>query len=143
MAFAAGQGSRIPRQAQIIEAHIVEKVEAFANFLQDATGNLVLLLRKLFVDAGEPHICFLDRELRHLTDMTIADADGECFRLQAKTCAGFTVCDVLKFFDFLAGPGAVGLSPATVEVGDHPLKGFLGFVRPQAIVIGESDDVIA
>ena len=46
LAFAARQRAGIARQGEVVEADIIQKFQPFADFLQDATGDFVLLVRQ-------------------------------------------------------------------------------------------------
>ena len=75
--------------------------------------------------------------------MRAADLDAQRLGLEAEAVAGRTrdVGEVLRHL--LAGPVALGLLPAPLQVGDDAFERLLGFVRAHAVVVDEADGVLA
>ena len=88
LALAARQGAGRTRQRQVLKADVVEEAQAFANFLQDADADFVLLGGEMVRQGREPRTRLADRHLGDLTDMQAGDLHGERFRLQAVAVAG-------------------------------------------------------
>ena len=83
LAFAAGERARRARQGEIVEAHIVEEEQPFADFLQDARGDRHLFLGEGFLNALEPLAGGADRFFARLRNRQPADFHGERFGLQS------------------------------------------------------------
>jgi hypothetical protein len=47
LAFAAREGPGVAAEREVFEAHVVQETQAFADFLEDRAGDLVLLLAEL------------------------------------------------------------------------------------------------
>ena len=56
LALAAGERAGIARQRQVVEADVVQEVQALADLLQDAAGDLVLLRGERRGELGEPGV---------------------------------------------------------------------------------------
>ena len=69
LAFTTGQRAGIARQRQIVEADIVEELQALANFLEDAGGNFALLVIEAAIHVAEPCVGLADRHFRDLADV--------------------------------------------------------------------------
>ena len=54
---------------EIFQPHIVEELQARADFLEDARGDLLLLFGQVLVEVAEPGVGLLDRLLADLADM--------------------------------------------------------------------------
>ena len=60
LALAAGQGGRGARQAEVVQADIVEEAQAVGDFLQDAAADLHLFVGQFAVEGGEPFVGVFD-----------------------------------------------------------------------------------
>ena len=72
LALAARQRAGAARQRQIFEADIDQELEPLADFLQDADGDLHLLLGEVLRQRGEPLAGALDRHLGDVADVLVA-----------------------------------------------------------------------
>src|SRR6266508_1300714 len=75
--------------------------------------------------------------------MKPADPDRQRLRFQAIALAGFARVVRLVAGQLLAHPLRVGLAPAPLDIADDTLEGLPGLVGPQAVVIDESDLLLA
>ena len=66
LALAARQRAGVAAEGQVFEAHVVQKAQPLADFLQDGARDLVLLLRQVLGHRLAPVVGFLDRHLDHL-----------------------------------------------------------------------------
>ena len=64
LALAARQRAGRARQREVVEPHIDQELQALADLLQDARGDLVLLRRQLARQLREPLVGGADREVR-------------------------------------------------------------------------------
>ncbi|MOA37863.1 hypothetical protein D3C78_1594910 [compost metagenome] len=71
--------------------------------------------------------------------MQLVDLDGERFRLQAITGAGRAGGRRHVAFDFLTRPGAVGLFPATLQIGHDAFEILHRLVGAGAVLVVEFD----
>src|SRR5580704_15844538 len=71
--------------------------------------------------------------------MPAADFYAQRFGFESKPFAGVArhVGEIAG--DFFAGPIAVGLAEAPLEIGDHAFEDALGVVGAHAVVVGETD----
>ena len=143
LAFAARQGARAACQGQVVQPDIVEEFQAGADFLQDARGDLLLLLRQLLVDALEPGVGIANRHFADLADMDGADLHRQRFGLEAIALADLARCLGLIAFKFLLHPGAVGFAEAPFHVGNDAFEFLFGVIAAHAVVIGELDHLLA
>ncbi len=132
LAFAARQRAGAARQRQIFQAHIVEEAQALADFLQDARGDLLLLLGQMLVEIAEPGVGELDRLFADLADMQAGDLDRLRFGLEAIAAAIDAGAGVLKALQLLAHPGGIGFLEAALHVGNDAFEALLGVVAAQA-----------
>ena len=84
-----------------------------------------------------------DRHVGDLADMQAIDLHRQRLRLEAIAGAGLAGLVGLEARQFLAHPGGFGLAPAPLDIGDHALERLGGRVMADAVVIGESDLVVA
>ena len=75
--------------------------------------------------------------------MEAVDLDRERLRLQPIALARLAELVRLVARQLLGHPGGLGLAPAPLDIVDHALERFRGRVAPHAVVIGESDLVLA
>ena len=143
LALAARQRAAGAGESEVVEADIVEEVQPLADLFQDALGDLVLLRRELGGQRREPMAGLADRHVGHLADMQAVDLHRERLRLEAIAGAGLARLVGLEARQLLAHPGGFGLAPAPLDIGDHALEGLRGRVVADAVVIGESDLVLA
>ncbi len=125
LALAARERARRAREGQVLEPDIAQESQALVDLLQDALGDVALFLRELLLQRTKPVARVEDREIRHLADVELVDLDGQGFGLEAPAVAGLARRLVLVAAQFLLEPGAVGLAPAPLHVGDDAL------VRPR------------
>ena len=143
LALAARQRAGIARQRQIIEPDIVEEAQPLADFLEDAHGDLVLLGGQLAPAVARTSRRAMRIDIsRDLADVQAVDLDRQRFRLQAIAVAGRAGGRRHVALDLLARPGAVGLLPAALEIGDDALEGLCRLVGARAVVIVELDLVV-
>src|SRR5690606_16596468 len=119
LALAARQRAGVARQSEIVEADVVEEPQALADFLEDARGDLVLLVGELRRQRLEPGTGLADRQFGDLADVFAGDLYGERLGLQAEAVAGRAGRGRHEALDVLAAPGGVGFLPAPFEVRDH------------------------
>ncbi len=143
LALAARQRARGAGKRQIIQADIDEKVQPLADLLEDADGDLVLLLGQRFGQVGEPGERAADGEVGHLGNVARIELDGERLRLQALAAAGLARLGRMVALDLLAHPGGIGLAVAAVEIGDDAFEGLGGAVGPEAVIVVEGDGFLA
>ena len=122
LALAARQRAGRARQRQIVEADIDQELQPLADLLEDARGDLVLLLGELLRQLGEPVVGGADRHVRHLADVQAVDLHRQRLRLEAIAAAGIARVRVLVARQLLAHPVAVGLAEAALDVADHALE---------------------
>ena len=139
LALTARQRARAAREREIIEADIVEELQPVAYLLEDARRDLGLLRRECLRQFLEPHISHADRLRRHFADVLSPDLHRERLRLEAIAPARRARMRALVARQFLAHPVAIGLTPAPLDVGDHPLERLHRFVGAQAVLVGERD----
>ena len=139
LALAAGQRAAGARQRQVVEPDIEQERQPLADFLQDADGDLVLLLVQRIRHGGEPLAGAFHRQLRDLADVPGPDLDAQRLGLEAVAVAGFArhVGEILA--EFLARPFAFGLAEAALDIGDHALERLLRVIRAHAVFVGEPD----
>ena len=130
-------------ERQVVEADIVQEIEPLADLLQDAAGDLVLLLVERGGELGEPASGGADGFLRDLGDVQAGDLHRQRLRLQPLAVADLAGLGGEEAADLLAHPGGVGLLPAPLEVGDDALEDFLRLVGAEAVVIDEGDFLVA
>src|SRR5262249_52395536 len=111
--------------------------------LEDALRDLSLLRLQLLVEREEPLFRLVDREVAHLRYRETIDLDGERLWLQPLALAGRARAGGLEARQLLAHPGAVGLTPAPVHVGDDALEGPGRLVAAHPIVIFHGDRLAA
>ena len=143
LALAARQRAGGAGEREVIEADIVEEGEPLADLFQDALGDLVLLRRELRGQFLEPRSRLPDRHLGDLADMQPVDLDRERLRLQPVALARLAELIRLVARQLLRHPGRLGLAPAPLDIVDHALERLRGRVAAHAVVIGESDLVLA
>ena len=139
LALTTRQRARIARQCKIIEADIDQEAEALADFLQDASGDLGLLLREACRDFFEPAVRATDRHMGDFSDVETADLDRQRLRLQPLAAACLAGMIGLVARKLLAHPLAVGLPPAPLDVGDDALECLFRRVVTDAVFVGEAD----
>src|SRR5690606_3077982 len=76
LAFTAGQGARVPRKREIVEANVIKEAKPLANFLENARCDLVLLVAEASRKLGKPGVGPADRHLGDLTNVQAVDLDG-------------------------------------------------------------------
>ena len=143
LAFAAGERAGDARQVEIFEAHIHQEFQAGLDFLEDAGGDFALLGSELGFEIGEPGVGGLNGEVGDLADVELVDLHGQSLRLQAVAIAGAAGLVGMVTGELFAHPGAVGFTPAALDVADHAFEGLFGFVGAQAIIIGDGDFIFA
>src|SRR5204863_9437582 len=87
LALAARQRARRPRKRRIIEANVDQELQLFADILEDAGGDLGLLLVEGAGQLGEPLVGGADREIAHLADMLAPDLHRQRLRLETVAAA--------------------------------------------------------
>src|SRR5262249_49468731 len=117
LAFAARQRAGGAGQSEIVEADVEQEGQPLADFLEHASGDLVLLRIQRSRNALEPLAGALDRELGDLADMLAADLDAQGLRLEAMAVAAGAGHVGEIFCEFLARPFAFGLAIAALEIG--------------------------
>ena len=137
LALAARERAGRAGQRQIFQAHIVEKLQPFADLFQDALGDFVLLGVQLIGEGLEPALRFPDRHVGDFADMEACDLHRERLGLQAIAVARFARLIGLITLQLLAHPVGLGFAPAPFDIGDHALERLLGLVAPYAVVIDE------
>ena len=137
LGFAARQRAGGARQRQVFEADVVEELQALADLLQDARGDLVLLLGEGLRQLGEPRVRRLDRHVADFADVLAADLDGQRLRLQAIAAARFARVRALVALQLLAHPVGIGLAPAPLDVADDALERLDGLVVARAVDVDE------
>ena len=143
LALAARQRAGGAGEREIVEADIVEEGEPLADLLQDARGDLVLLGRELRRQRLEPRSRLPDRHLGDLADMQAGDLHRQRLRLQAIALARLAELVRLVARQLLGHPRRFRLAPAPLDIVDHALERLGGRVVAHAVVIGESDLVLA
>ena len=106
LGFAARQRAGGARQREVFEADVVEELQPLADLLQDARGDLGLLLGERLRQLGEPGVGRLDRHVGDFADVLAADLDGQRLRLEAIAAAGFARVRALVALQLLAHPVA-------------------------------------
>ena len=137
LGFAARQRAGGARQRQIFEADVVEEREPLADLLQDARGDLVLLLGEGLRQLGEPDVRRLDRHVGDFADVLAADLHGQRLRLQAIAAAGFARMRALVALQLLAHPIGIRLAPAPLDVADDAFERLDGLVVARAVEVDE------
>ena len=142
LALAAGQRARGAPERQVFEPDVDEEGEAVADLLQDPRRDLVLLRRQARRQLAEPALGGLDRERRRLADVEAGDLDRERLGLEAAALAGDAGRLRHVARDLVAGPVALGLLVAALEVRHDALERLLDLVGAQAVVIGHADGLV-
>ena len=88
LALAAGERAGVRGEGQVVEADIDEEVEALADLLEDALGDLVLLRGERRGEGAEPGVGLPDREVGDLGDVEPVELDRERLGLEALAVAG-------------------------------------------------------
>ncbi len=139
LAFAARQRAGAARQGQVVEAHVHQEAQAVVDLLQDALGDLHLLVAQTVLQPDEPVARVLDRQQGGLADRGAGDLHRQGLGLQAQAVAGIARRLGLVAAELLAHPGAVGLAPAALEVGQHAFEGLVDLVLAGVVVVAELD----
>ncbi len=139
LALAARQRAGRAAERQVVQPDIHKETKAFADFLEDRAGDLVLLCGQAVGDGFDPVQRVLDRQLHRLADMAVSDAHRQRLVAQTVAAAGVAGPVVLVALEFLADPARVGLAVAPLHVRDHALEGARDLVDPPALVIAELD----
>src|SRR5579875_296729 len=95
LALAARQRARGARQRQVFEADIAQESEALVDLLEDARGDVALLLRQALVERAEPLAGVEDRHVGDLADVEAADLDRQRLGLEPAAPAGLARRGVL------------------------------------------------
>ena len=143
LALAARQRAGRARQREIVEPDVDQELQPLADLLQDAGGDLVLLLAELLRQLGEPVVGRADRHVRDLADVQGVDLDRQRLRLEAIAAAGIAGVRILVARQLLAHPVAVGLAEAALDVADHALERLGVGVLAHAVLVDEVDLLIA
>ena len=115
--LAAGQGRRVPRQAEIVETDVEKKSEAGVDLLRDPLGDQPVALTEL--ERREELGRLADRHVAHLGDVEVVDGDGERGRLESRPTARSARHFAHVPLVLLARPVALGARPTPVEPWDH------------------------
>src|SRR5690606_11713936 len=124
LARAARTRAGIARVGEIGDADVVEEVDGLAVLLEDARGNLVLLVVEFFGQRLEPGSGLADRHFGDFADVKTVDLDGERLWLQPIAVAGRAGVGRHEALDLLAHPGRFRLLPAALQIVDDALEGF-------------------
>ncbi|MNX80910.1 hypothetical protein D3C86_1125830 [compost metagenome] len=139
LALAARQGAGTARQAEVVQADVVQEAQPVGDLLQDAAADLALLVRQVIVQGGEPQIGLGDRQPTDVGDVGAADLDGQGLGLQALAAADLAGRFGLIAAQLLTDPGAVGLAPAAFQIGQDAFEGLGDLVLAGVVVIDELD----
>ncbi len=139
LALAARERARGAGERQVFQPDIEQEGQPVADLLEDARGDLVLLLAEARGQAGDPVERVLDREPRDLADMAAVDLDRERLGLEAEALAGLARRLGHEAADLLAGPVRLRLLPAPLHIGDDALEGLPHLIGAQAVIIGHAD----
>ncbi len=139
LALAAGQGARSARQAEIVEADVVEEAQPVGDLLQDAAADFHLFGGQLAVEGGEPLVGVFDRQPGDLGDVGGRHLDRQGLGFEAFATTGFARGLGLEPAQLLAHPGRVRLAPAAFEVGKHAFEGLGDLVFAGVVIVGEFD----
>src|SRR5580704_6102233 len=85
LGFAAGERGGEAVEREVVEANLVEKLQARADFVEDFVGNFRLRRRKL--QRREEDARFLDGEPANFGDRFAGNANGASFRSQTRAAA--------------------------------------------------------
>ena len=110
LALAAGQRAGGAGEREVIEPDIDQEIQPLADLLQDADGDLVLLLGQRLGQVGEPGHRLADGEVGDLGDVERVELDRQRLGLQPLAVAGRAGLGRLVALDLLAHPLRVGLA---------------------------------
>ncbi len=96
--------ARSTRQRQVIQTNIVQKAQTLPDLLQDHSGNLIFLLRKVVWHGLYPRQSLADRFLHHLPHVLPGDFHRQRLRLQSIAAARATRPIILILLKLLAHP---------------------------------------
>ena len=122
--FAAAQRRGRAVQGQVVEAHVHEERQAFANFLENLHRDRPLARRQrriIALQAARPGRGGRDGHSRHFDDAAPVDLDREDFRLQPRPGAGRAGHRHHVPLDLGPRPIRVGVAVPPCEVGHHAL----------------------
>ena len=143
LAFTPGERSGGACQCEIFEPNIHEESKPFADFLEHPHRNLVLLGIQRLWQLREPFAGPLDRHIRDLADVQSADLHAQCLGFESIAVARSARNVGEIFGHLLARPLALGLAPASLEVGHNALERLSGLVGAQPVVVDEPDRILA
>ena len=139
LAFPTRQRAGVAAQRQVIQAHIHQEPQPFADFLQNGPGDFVFLVGQAGGHRRNPVKRLLDRHLNHLPHMQVGNLHRQRLWTQAIARTGPARPVVLEPLHLLAAPSAVGLAVAPLHVGDHPFKHAGHLIDAAPLVIAERD----
>src|SRR5690606_14058814 len=122
LALTARKRAAGPVQIEVIEPDVVQEPQPLNDFLQDRAGDLVLRVRELFGQRGEPGQRIAYRIAHRRGDVGPGDLHGQGLVVEPRTVAGLARLRRLEARELLAHPGAIGLQQPPVEVADHPFE---------------------
>ncbi len=117
LGLAAAEGGGTAQEVQVIQADILQELQAGADFFKDHGGNFSFFSVKL--QALEPCQGVIDRQAADIHNRLVLNGDGQNFRLEAQAVAGVAGLFLHETFDIAADKVTVGLFMAALQIGHH------------------------